>query len=307
MRRMPSIVLAAVAAVAYCTVAAAQTGEAETRAKTLVFGKVDIDAKKSYPRAKGLAEYLAGQMAPLGIASGKAVLFASDDDMVAALKRGAVDVTTETLHAAWRYREEAGAVFLLREWRRGVPSYRTVFLARNDSGIDSLDHFKGKRLAFEDSGSTSAYRVPLALLRAHGYDPVLDATRAGQPRGDAVRFAFAGSESNVLAWVHHGTADVGTVSDRDWDNPVIAPPAIRADLRIIHQSPPIIRSLVVARGDLPAALAAGLKTALIAMPDSEAGRQVLSAYYNTSRFDEIVGDVKAQLDESLRLLKLAGE
>jgi phosphonate transport system substrate-binding protein len=56
-----------------------------------------------------------------------------------------------------RLKEDAGAEPLLQEWKKGVAEYKTVFFVRKDSGITSFKALVGKKIPFEDAGSTSAF------------------------------------------------------------------------------------------------------------------------------------------------------
>jgi phosphonate transport system substrate-binding protein len=93
------------------------------------------------------------------------VLFAKDNtQMISYLREGKVDWVTETLFSAVFYREKARAEILLRKWRKGASEYYTVFFTQKGSGIDSLEDLKGKMIAFEDPGVTTAFYVPASVL-----------------------------------------------------------------------------------------------------------------------------------------------
>ncbi|QJQ96122.1 MULTISPECIES: phosphate/phosphite/phosphonate ABC transporter substrate-binding protein [Halomonadaceae] len=50
------------------------------------------------------------------------------------------------------------------------PEYYSVFIAPNDSGIDSLDDLKGKHVAMKDHGSTTGHIMPSYMLHQAGLD-----------------------------------------------------------------------------------------------------------------------------------------
>ena len=181
----------------------------------IVVGRISENPKKHYPRLKKLADYLASNLTGLGPTSGAAI-FAKDFETLASFFRsGQVDIVSETPFAALRLVEETGAEILLREWKKGVAEYRTVFFVRRDSDINTFKDLVGRTIAFEDVGLTSAFLMPLSVLRREGYDLVrLSSPREAPPR-DKIGYAFAGSENNIAIWVATGIADAGVFSDMD--------------------------------------------------------------------------------------------
>ena len=147
--------------------------EAEAgREDTFVLGKVTANARKSYQRLRAMADYLGPRLEDLGIRHTKVRLARNNREMVGFLRRGWVDCFSESPLSALYLAENGGAELLLREWKKGAPSYHTVFIARKGGGIDSLSDLRGKRIVFEDPGSTSAYLVPFSILRGLGFTMV---------------------------------------------------------------------------------------------------------------------------------------
>ena len=245
----------------------------------IVVGRISEDPKKHYPRLKKLADYLASKLTGLGPTTGAAI-FAKDFETLAGYFRsGQVDIVSETPFAALRLVEETGAEILLREWKKGVAEYRTVFFVRRDSDINTFKDIVGRKIAFEDEGSTSAFLMPFSVLRREGYDLVrLSSAREAPPR-DKIGYAFAGSENNIVVWVATGIADAGAFSDLDWKDIGRTPEIVKNDLRIFFTTEPIIRSVVVVRGDLPAQLKDWIKNVLVTMHADAEGRKVLKKYY----------------------------
>ena len=104
--------------------------------------------------------------------------------MIELLRRGEVDLISETPFSAFFLAAHGGGEIILREWKKGKASYYTVFIARKDSGIDSLADLRGKMIVFEDPGSTSAFLVPFIILREQGFEMVeLASPRETPPAG----------------------------------------------------------------------------------------------------------------------------
>lgn len=78
--------------------------------------------------------------------------------------------------------------------RNGLEKYRGQFLARADSGIDSLKDVEGKTVAYTDAASTSGYIYPSAILKEKGISPA--------------KTFFAGGHPQAIISVYQGTADV---------------------------------------------------------------------------------------------------
>ena len=71
-----------------------------------------------------------------------------------------VDFYSETILSALYLEAQGGGEIILREWKKGVASYRSVIVARADSGITELADLRGGKVAFEDPTSTSGFFFP---------------------------------------------------------------------------------------------------------------------------------------------------
>ena len=269
-------------------------------AKPLVLGKVSDNPKKHYMYLKPMVDYMADRMADLGITEGKVLMARDNQQMIDYLKAGKVDWVTETPMSAAIFHEKAGAEYLVRKWKKGVSSYYTVFFTRKDSGINSLADLKGKSIAFEDPGSTSAFFIPAAILIQQG----LKLTRLGSPRDkppvDKVGYTFSGEEVNTTSWVHMKLADVGVYNNLDWENDEHNPPQYRKNMHIIHKSKRFPRAIELVRNDLDDRIKQRLKTILLDMHKDPSTKRVLRAYQKTKKFDALDA-------QSLEALKQAAE
>lgn len=266
------------------------------RQQTLVLGRVSQDPVKTLPRIQALSAYLAEQLAPLGVTGSEAIVARSNAEMVALLRSGAVDVVSETVMSAFRYADEAGAHPLMREWKRGVSSYRSVLFTRVGGDIDSIDDLRGRVIAFEDRGSTSGFLIPMAMLREHGLEAVeLPAPGIAPPPGK-VGFVFVGTEINIAAWVNRGMVDAGALNDGDWEDVERTPNGLKDELTVFHRSPAIPRSVLLVRGDMDPELRDALQRTLAGMEHDAAAEAVLDTYYGVARYDPFVGEVSRDLD-----------
>ena len=278
--------------------------KAYDRASTLMIARVSGNPRRHYNALGALGAYIAPRLADVGIASYRVRLARNNEEMIDWLRSGEVDLVMETPFSALTFERHAGAELLLRAWKDGVPSYRTIFFARKDGPISSLADLGGKVIAFEDAGSTSGFLVPLTTLRQNGLLVRPQVAEAQHYAASEVRYLFAGSEINVAAWVMRGRVDAGAFSDMDWNNPAKMPPAFKRELTIFDQSPEIIRSLVLVRKGLAEPVKQRISRLLRAMDENVEGRGALGAVYMTRRFDALEGDVARSLDDLRRLVEL---
>lgn len=294
------------AALFICAISwAAPLGAAEADAagkETFVLGRVTADARKSYKRLRAMADYLGPRLNDLGIRHTKVKLARSNREMVDFLRRGEVDCFSESPLSALYLAENGGAEILLREWKKGAPSYHTVFIARKGGGIESLSDLRGKKIVFEDPGSTSAYLVPFSILRGLGFTMVeMASVRDPLPAGKG-GYVFGREEMNIALWVQRGLADAGAFSNQDWRERT--PAALKKDLKIIHRTEPILRSVISVRRALRPEIKRRLKQVLLGMHEDPEGRRVLRKYYRVRKYDEFEGEAAAELANAKRIYSL---
>ncbi|MFQ5972489.1 MAG: phosphate/phosphite/phosphonate ABC transporter substrate-binding protein [Alphaproteobacteria bacterium] len=269
---------------------------------TLTVARVSGNPRKHIPALDALGHYLASHLGDLGIARHQLVLARDVAHLDELLRNGEADIVSETVFTALQLERSVGAELLLREWKSGVPTYHTVFFTRKDSGISALSDLVGRTIAFEDPGSTSAYFVPMLTLRREGLALFELETEETDPADNAVNYRFAHSETSIAAWVARGRVDAGVLSNLDWSDPERMPIPMKSELEIFYETPGVIRSLLLVRGDLSPALKEGVRNVLTTMHENEEGREVLSKYFKVARFDELTGQARQDLDHAKLLL-----
>lgn len=276
----------------------------DKRGKMLIIGRVSNNPKKHYPRLVPINNYVTERMKDLGITKGSVLIAKDNGEMIRYLKEGKVDWVTETPFSAFVFSEETGAEIILRRWKKGVPDYYTVFFTRKDSGINSIKDIKGKKIAFNDPGSTSSYFVPLAVLKKAGLEPVeLSGPREKPPAGKTGYAFTGGDELNVTAWVHKGLAEVGAFSNLDWESNKDVPYAFRKDLKIIYRTNSFPRAVELVRKGLDPRIKKRLKEILLNAHHDPQAEEALEKYRKTARFDEFKGKTKEKLEEARRLFE----
>jgi phosphonate transport system substrate-binding protein len=200
------------------------------------------------------------------------------------LRRGRVDWVTETAGTGMLLQQGARAKPLLITERDGVSSYTSVFFVRRDSGIRSLADLRGRSVAFQNPYSTSAYYVPAAELLDARLPLEILLSPMDRPAPDGVGYLFARTELNIATWVHKRLVDVGVMSNLDWQNPPRVPLAFRADLMIVHETPPYPRAIEMIRGDMDPKVEARLREVLIEASRDPDAREALLRFFKTTRF-----------------------
>lgn len=250
----------------------------------LVLGRISDDPKTHYEQLKPLLDYVVPRMSSVGIREGRILMARDAQQMASYLRRGRVDWVTETSGTGVALEARAGAKLLLLTERDGVNHYRSVFFARRDSGLTSLDELRGHTVAFQNISSTSAYFVPASELLDRGMRLELLMSPMDKPGTDTIGYVFARSELNIANWVHKRLVDVGVMSSIDWDNPQRVPPSYRSDLRVLFVTPEYPRAVEVVRGDLDPRVEARLREVLIEAAQDPDARDALLRFFKTTRF-----------------------
>lgn len=166
------------------------------------------------------------------------VLFSNYDAQVRALLEGWIDIAWNTNLAYVKvYRATAGScgVLAMRDVDVG---FTTKIIAGAQTGIESLEDLKGKRIALGSRDSGQAAILPVHFLKQNGIDPERE-LRIIRFDLDVGKHGDTGtSEVEVLRAVIDGQADAGAVGDQYWARAVAEGQADAKKVRAIWTSPP---------------------------------------------------------------------
>jgi phosphonate transport system substrate-binding protein len=223
------------------------------------------------------------QLAPVNVRVGGLVIARDLDDLSQHIARGEVEFVIETVFPTLvlqhRSRRLDPALVVVR---RGQREYRSVFFTRKEAPLRSLRDLRGRTLVLQAARSTSAFALPKAELERAGISLVsADDHRAGR---DDVRYVLALAEINQAVWVLHGKGDAGAFNEGDW---AALPDKIRSQLRIFHQSRPILRGLLSFRAGLDARVRRQVEETLLGLHGDEAGRGALARASGVTRFERL--------------------
>ncbi|MCB1561136.1 MAG: phosphate/phosphite/phosphonate ABC transporter substrate-binding protein [Xanthomonadales bacterium] len=267
----------------------------------LVLGRVSDDPKNHYAQLKPLLDYVVPRMHDVGIREGRILMARDVQQMTSYLRRGRVDWISETASSALTYVERGGGRMLVLTERSGVDHYHTVFFARRDAGIGSLDELRGHSIAFQNPFSTSAYVAPAYQILEAGLKLEVLLSPQDRPGTDSVGYVFAQSEGNVATWVHKGLADAGAFSNLDWDDLDRLPAHVKQDLAIFETGETYPRGVEVVRGDLPRVVSRRLREILLEASNDPDAAEPLAKFFRTTRFLPMNPDA----EDGLRRLSIA--
>ncbi len=262
----------------------------------LVLGRISDNPKAHYDQLRPLLDYVVPRMRGVGITEGRILMARDAQQMTSYLRRGRVDWVTETSGTAMQLQIRAGARPLLLTERNGVSEYHSVFFARRDSGVKRLADLPGRNIAFQNTGSTSAYFVPAALLLQHQLPLQILLSPSDRPSADAIGYVFARSEWNIGAWVHKRLVDAGVVSNVDWEDAKRMPPSFRDDMVVIHTTAEYPRALEMVRADLDPRVEARLREVLLQAAQDPQASEALAAFFGVTRFLPIEDESRRSLE-----------
>ena len=235
---------------------------------------------------KVFAEMLARlreRLAPSGVDVGELVIARDLDDLSQRLARGEVEFVIETVFPTLVLQERSRRLDpALVVVRRGQREYRSVFFTKKDAPIHDLADLRGRTLVLQALRSTSAFALPKAELESAGLAVVpADDPRAGRAQ---VRYVLALAEINQAVWVLHGKGDAGAFNEGNWS---ALPEKIRSQLRVFHETRPIVRGLLSFRAGLDPRVRRLAAEALQGLDDDEPGRAALARAAGVTRFEPL--------------------
>ena len=152
--------------------------------------------------------------------------------------------------------------------------FKSVFVARKDSGIKSLEDLKGKTFAFGSVSSTSGHLMPRHFLAKAGI----------QPDRDFKKFSFSGAHDATAAWVAAGKVDAGALNFLVWEKLVKNNKVDTSKVDVFWETPPYVDYVWVARGGVPEPIKEKFKNALLKLDYSKAKDKEIMDLQRTKKF-----------------------
>ena len=140
----------------------------------------------------------------------------------------------------------------------GRPDYHCAIIVRADSGINTMQDLKGKKVAFGDIGSTSNMLCPMQVLADYGIDPVNDIEKTHTSRNIAHEALKAGDVdaigSNAGSWLR--------VRNKETDLPY-------GFFKMLGRSGDLPNDMIMVGAHVPAEAAELVKTSILEQQGSD--------------------------------------
>ena len=260
---------------------------------TIRIGTVDVDAVKQIMKFQPTADYIATKITNETTEyKGEVIIPSTVNEMAKLLKEQTVDLYFESPFTIALVDNESGAVPFLLRWKEGVAQYHSIFIVKNNSSIKTLNDFAGKTIAFEAPESTSGYLLPKAYLVQKGFklvaEPIAGESTKNSSNNDdnnIIRYVFAREDQNIPLWVVEGKADIGVISNVDFEQEVYE--SVKSQLKIIDRTIDVPRHVVSHRSEMEPALVQKIKDVLLNMDKDPEGIEILRNFENSTRYEEI--------------------
>ncbi len=270
--------------------------------QTITLGDIDAsDPVKKIKRFTPLANYLASHLTEFGIVAGNVVISRDIEEAARNLADGTLDIYFDSAYPALAVQEISGSKFIARRWKQGNASYWSTYITLRDSGVDSLDDFKGKVLAFEHPESTSGFVLPAGYLVQQGFT-LREVTSPDSPvDADEIGYYFSDDEENTVALLLAGNVAGGGFSNLDYDE---LPEELANKIASFGRTISVPRQLVSVRPGLDPLLVSKVTELLTGLDQTEEGRLILANLKNTKKFDLLPPETVANLEVVQDLIEL---
>jgi len=191
-------------------------------------------------------------------------LFSNYERQVETLLRGHIDIAWNTplAHVRVKRRTEGKSVSLAM--RDSDRDFHAKVVVRRDASIKNVADLAGKTLAVGSRDSTQARILPLHFLKKEGVD--LSRVKLLPFDSDLGKHGDTGlSELDVLAAVHEGRAQSGTVGDLVWVQAQAAGRVDASKVEVLWTTPGFDHCMFDALPAFPKALADAFTVQLLAM------------------------------------------
>lgn len=296
MRRKIGVVIVCIGILVMVTVSIANAEQ-----EAIVLTDISDEPVKKVKRFQPLADYLAARLHEFGMQSGTVKVAPDIETLAGWMAAGEADLYFDSLYPAMMVCDQSGAQPILRRWKDEVSQYHSIFFARADSGITSLNDLYGKMIAFEEPYSTSGYMLPLAYLIEKGLYPVQKDGIDSAVADDEIGYVFSNEDQNTVQWVIRKRVAAGVIDDESF---LDVPEETRDAMTILLETEKIPRQVVVVRPGLSPALLKAVKGILIGMNATVKGQGILKKFKKTVKFDEFPGGAEAALSRMRELYEL---
>jgi phosphonate transport system substrate-binding protein len=268
---------------------------------SLIIGDIDDNPVKTIGKLQPLADYLAAGLGDLGVESGEIMVAPDMETMIEWLAGGEVDIIFDSPYPAMVMVNEADAIPVLRRWKDGLAEYHSVFIAMEDSGLESLEDLQGHLMAFDAPQSTSGYMLPKTHLLEMGLKPVEKARVTSRVADDEIGYVFTEDDETTIQWVISDRVIAGVIDSAEFDR---IPEETRQHMVVLGETVNVPRHLMIVRPDMDPALLEAITDILVVMHEDEGAVDILDGI-DTTQFDWFPEGPQAELDKLQGMFDLA--
>jgi len=148
----------------------------------------------------------------------------------------------------------------------GSSTYWGYLFVRRDSGIETVEQMRGRRLALVERATTAGYIFPVAHFRGQGVEDL------GEFFGEV---QFWGSHDASINAVLDGRADIGAAKNTIWELVDSETSRLTSELRILATSPKVPSNGLFISPEVDPAIRATIQSTLLTLHQQPAGAEVL--------------------------------
>jgi phosphonate transport system substrate-binding protein len=152
--------------------------------------------------------------------------------------------------------------------------FKSVFIARPDSGIRRLQDLKGKTFAFGSVSSTSGHLMPRFFILQSQL----------RPERDFRQVAFSGAHDATALWVESGKVEAGALNFLVWDKLVQTKRVDPGKVNVFYTTPPYVDYVWTARGGLDRGLQEKIAAAFLKLDYGNLEHRKLLDLHRTKKY-----------------------
>ncbi len=274
MKRFPIFVLFVFALVFVMSCAEAPLGTKKNPIK--LFFVPSMEANKIITSADTIAQYLHKETGFYY----KVAVPTSYAAVIEAMGSNECDIAFLATFAYIMAHQKYNAQVALTTVRNDLTQYRGQFIARVNSGIDSLQNIEGKIIAFTDAASTSGYIYPSAILKKKNIKPGKEIMAGGHPQ--AILAVY--DETADVACTYWSPADQSGVPQDARLSVLETYPDVFQKLKIIGYSDWIPNDTVTFRNAFSEEMKQKIVQSLLNYSKTEEGKRQLKSLYQINGF-----------------------
>ena len=172
--------------------------------------------------------------------------------------------------------------------RQEDAEFKSVFIARPGSGINSLADLKGKTFAFGSVGSTSGHLMPRFFVLKAGLNP----------ERDFKQMAYSGAHDATALWVESGKVDAGALNFLVWDKLVQTKKVDLSKVNVFWTTPPYVDYVWTARGDLDKGLQEKIAAAFLKLDYANPDHKRLLDLHRTRKYIKAIDEDWKGIEEA---------